>query len=54
MNNRVMNLFYCRFQHVSSIMEKKVKGERYEEKETKASAKTILNEPTEERITYIR
>ncbi|CAM3911331.1 hypothetical protein BAPA111461_06530 [Bacillus paramycoides] len=39
-----MYLFYCRFHRVSSIMEKKVKGEQHEEKETKTNAKTISNE----------
>lgn len=54
MNNRVTLLFCCRFHGVSTIMEKKVKGEQHEEKETKTNAKTIANESTKERISYIR
>lgn len=54
MNNRVGNLFYCRFPYVSSIMEKKVKGEHYEEEEAKTNAKTISSESTRERIAYTR
>ncbi len=53
-NNRVTLLFCCRFHGVSTIMEKKVKGEQHEEKETKTNAKTIANESTKERISYIR
>lgn len=34
--------------------QKKVKGEQHEEKETKTNAKTIANESTKERISYIR
>lgn len=54
MNNRVMTLFCCRFHLVSTIMEKKVKGEQHEEEETKTNAKTISSESIKERISYIR
>ncbi len=44
--------FYCREGDISPIMEKKVKGEQYEEKETKTNAKTNENESDRERFHY--